>query len=596
MVSSIQRYDNNFHRYVLERPESNFEIDILLTSDWHFDNPKTDREMLFNHLDEVKKRNGYIIVNGDLLCLMMGKYDPRGSKSGIRPEHNGDNYLDLVINDTAEKLIPYAHNILQINKGNHETAVSKRSETDVLERLVERINAKAGSNIQLGAYTGFITLCLMRSGGTKHSCKIGYSHGNWGGVVTKGALSVQRYASFLDGADIIMSGHCFDEDTEILTSEGWIKHDKITNSTCVATMNLQSKKMEYQYINSIHRYSNYNKLYSIQAEGIDIMTTSEHGLVLEKRRTGDIIKCTTENFVNQKEVSIYNSTYGYTQSSLNINDDLLKLSSWIISDGSIDNGSIRFHFKKERKINRVCELLNNAKIPYSKNINKNGNCKINIPKSNSIEIIEVLGIKNKHFSPIYYLLDDRQSKLILDEYKYADGSVSKKGDCYVLYSNNLHDLSVLQSMCVKNGLKATIHNENETRGTSRLNVSSRSKTYFAKGRYNEVEYSGSVWCVNVDNGTLIVRRNGKVSVTQNTHDRWVMEFNMLSANSTKGIVENKTQYHVKTGTYKEEFVKGEGWATEKIGMPKSLGSVWCKIIYSRNEGLQFEFTPTRHKY
>ncbi|MDV3661620.1 hypothetical protein CMU70_14290 [Elizabethkingia anophelis] len=288
MVSNIQRYDSNFHRYVLERPESNFEIDILLTSDWHFDNPKTDREMLFNHLDEVKKRNGYIIVNGDLLCLMMGKYDPRGSKSGIRPEHNGDNYLDLVINDTAEKLIPYAHNILQINKGNHETAVSKRSETDVLERLVERINAKAGSNIQLGAYTGFITLCLMRSGGTKHSCKIGYSHGNWGGVVTKGALSVQRYASFLDGADIIMSGH--------------------------------------------------------------------------------------------------------------------------------------------------------------------------------------------------------------------------------------------------------------------------------------------------------------------THDRFVIEFNKLSANSTKGIVENKTQYHVKTGTYKEEFVKGEGWATEKIGMPKSLGSVWCKIIYSRNEGLQFEFTPTRHKY
>lgn len=61
--------------------------------------------MLFNHLEEAKKRNALIIVNGDLLCLMNGNYDPRRAKSAVLPEHNGDNYLDLVIQDTAEKLV-----------------------------------------------------------------------------------------------------------------------------------------------------------------------------------------------------------------------------------------------------------------------------------------------------------------------------------------------------------------------------------------------------------------------------------------------------------------------------------------------------------
>ena len=283
-----KRYQSNLHKYIIEQDKSNFELEILFTSDWHIDNPKTNREMLFNHLDEAVKRNALIVVNGDLMCLMQGKYDPRGSKSSILPEHNGNNYLDLVINDTAQKLLPYAKNIIQINQGNHETAVSKRAETDVLQRLVERINTLADTNIQLGAYTGFISINLSRSGGENKTFNIGYSHGNWGGVVTKGTLGVGRMASFLSNVDIVISGH--------------------------------------------------------------------------------------------------------------------------------------------------------------------------------------------------------------------------------------------------------------------------------------------------------------------THDRWVMEFNQLQPNFHKGKVENKTQYHVKTGTYKEEFTQGEGWAVERIGMPKSLGSVFCKVYYKRGEDLDFEFTPTRKMY
>lgn len=209
-VKKIKRFTSNFHRYEINSENHKFETEIFFTSDWHFDNPKTNRKMLFNHLDEAKSRNALIIINGDLLCLMNGNYDPRRAKSAVLPEHNSDNYLDLVIQDTAEKLVPYAHNILQINKGNHETSVSKRNETDILQRLVEKINTLAGSKIQLGAYRGFISISFGINGTNKRVLNIGYSHGNWGGVVTKGVLAVGRDAAIMDGVDIMITGHTHD--------------------------------------------------------------------------------------------------------------------------------------------------------------------------------------------------------------------------------------------------------------------------------------------------------------------------------------------------------------------------------------------------
>lgn len=206
-----QKFQSNYHHFKFDC-ESRDTLKLFVSSDWHFDNPKCNRKLLFKHLDEAMRIDAKIIVTGDLFCLMQGAYDPRKAKSDIMQEHNGNNYLDLVINDTAEKLKPYAKNIMLISRGNHETSVSRRSETDIMERFVERLNLIAGSNIQVGNYTGYYTMQFNNSG-SKFSLNFGYSHGNWGGVITKGTLSVVRMASIMPDADIIFSGH---------THDGWI--------------------------------------------------------------------------------------------------------------------------------------------------------------------------------------------------------------------------------------------------------------------------------------------------------------------------------------------------------------------------------------
>lgn len=211
MKIEATEYAPNYHRFLIKLDKPSV-VPLFASSDWHFDNPKCNRKLLFSHLDKAVEMGAMIVITGDLFCLMQGKYDPRGTKSSIRTEHNVDNYLDAVINDTANKLKKYAKNILLITDGNHETSVSRRAETDVMGRFIERLNLIAGTNIQRGKYTGYYTLCFDVNG-HRFSVDVGYSHGNWGGVITKGTLSVVRYASYMPDCDIMFSGH---------THDGWI--------------------------------------------------------------------------------------------------------------------------------------------------------------------------------------------------------------------------------------------------------------------------------------------------------------------------------------------------------------------------------------
>jgi hypothetical protein len=71
-----------------------------------------------------------------------------------------------------------------------------------------------------------------------------------------------------------------------------------------------------------------------------------------------------------------------------------------------------------------------------------------------------------------------------------------------------------------------------------------------------------------------------------------MNHPQLRMNEYKRKVEVRNQWHIKTGTYKEEFENGKGWAVEKIGMPKYLGSCFMTVYYNDKQNLEYTFTLT----
>jgi len=192
----------------------------LLISDLHIDNPKCKRETLMKDLEKAKAIGAKIYIFGDLFCLMQGKYDPRSSKHSLRPEHMVHNYIDSVIDDTAHLLAPYAHLITVISDGNHETNIVKRLETDPLERLCEILRTKFGSPVVHLPYMGFIVHRYEfqkkgsegegRTNSRVRSSTWFFSHGHWGGVISKGTQAASRYSAMAPQADLIYSGHTHD--------------------------------------------------------------------------------------------------------------------------------------------------------------------------------------------------------------------------------------------------------------------------------------------------------------------------------------------------------------------------------------------------
>lgn len=188
----------------------NTEQEFFLCSDVHIDNPKCDRKRFFRDMDEAKKRGAPVFIFGDLLCLMQGRYDPRSSRSGIRPEHNNEGYLDLVVKDTADLLTPYADNIIFASQGNHCTNIIKRLETSPLDRVFERLEMTTGKKVYIGGYHGFIKFVFEQKKSGIRSFLMYFHHGKFGGVVSKGVQGVARYGNWIPQADIFVSGHTHD--------------------------------------------------------------------------------------------------------------------------------------------------------------------------------------------------------------------------------------------------------------------------------------------------------------------------------------------------------------------------------------------------
>lgn len=101
---------------------------------------------------------------GDLLDIMQGKFDKRHTKSDVRPEYYGANYIDAVIEDAASMIQDSGMPWL-LGYGNHETSVIKRQETDPVQRIAERLRV-AEHPIWVGAYAGWIDMRFRRPDGS----------------------------------------------------------------------------------------------------------------------------------------------------------------------------------------------------------------------------------------------------------------------------------------------------------------------------------------------------------------------------------------------------------------------------------------------
>lgn len=217
--------------------QTDWERWFLLHSDEHWDNPHCDRKLLTKHHEQAKERRAGIIKIGDTFDAMGGKWDKRSDKSNLRPEHQHGDYLDSLVRTGADFYEPFAPLILLMGDGNHETAVRKAHETDLIERLCATLNDRTGSRIHHGGYSGWVRFMFTR-GSQRLSRRLWYTHGyGGGGPVTQDMIQGNRQQVFVENADIMASGHTHDcwamERPKLrLNDAGTIEHRSLWQLKC----------------------------------------------------------------------------------------------------------------------------------------------------------------------------------------------------------------------------------------------------------------------------------------------------------------------------------------------------------------------------
>jgi hypothetical protein len=112
-----------------------------------------------------------------------------------------------LVNTAAEYLEPYKTILTVRGNGNHESSIKKAHETDLNERLAERLRLNGGI-ARRGGYSGYVRFQITNNKRTNASLVLWYFHGSGGGgPVTRGVIQTNRQAVYVSDADIVCSGH-----------------------------------------------------------------------------------------------------------------------------------------------------------------------------------------------------------------------------------------------------------------------------------------------------------------------------------------------------------------------------------------------------
>ncbi len=213
MTSRLPRWERtapNVLTIFEEFSGSDWERYYLLSSDRHHDNLHCNQELEREHLEQALDRDAVILDFGDLSCAMQGKWDKRADPAQMRPELHGD-YLDRLVEYNARFYAPYARNWALMAPGNHETAIHRHHQTNLVERIAATANVLGDGSIQTCTYAGWVRFSFTRNSTRRQSIRLAWTHGyGGGGPVTRDVIQTARQAVYLANADIVASGHTHD--------------------------------------------------------------------------------------------------------------------------------------------------------------------------------------------------------------------------------------------------------------------------------------------------------------------------------------------------------------------------------------------------
>jgi spore cortex formation protein SpoVR/YcgB (stage V sporulation) len=327
---------------------------------------------------------------------------------------------------------------------------------------------------------------------------------------------------------LVMAHACVSGDTEYLTPTGWRRLDQYDDGP-VGQYHEDGRVTFVQPQRYIVR--DQADFIHVSSEKISQAITDDH-TVVAINGNDNLIKITGAELARRQaektrgfNCKFITGFYIDHESALNLSDEEIMLHIAIKADGSIVNPDVdkshwnakshyrvRFHLKKERKLERLRGLLSHMSIPFDERPSYDGRVAIDF---NYPELVA------KRFTAEWFNASPRQLRLIGEEVCYWDGSLASPNASFS--SSWKEDADFVQYVWAATGRHAHIGRDAD--GTWGVTQSERVGISLSQhgrdGRqaaqpFNRIPSAdGKAYCFTVDTGMLIIRHQDKISVTGN---------------------------------------------------------------------------------
>ena len=328
---------------------------------------------------------------------------------------------------------------------------------------------------------------------------------------------------------------CLTGDHEILTPRGWARIDSWTGGS-IAVWNPDSDAISFQSAEQVvFPYS--GDLIRIEHQRISQLSTPDHKMPV-RLPNGELVPRTAEALFDRyrTEIPVCSSRAGRKTKE----QDELRILIMTQADGHYtEDGSIKFGFKKLRKVERCKSLLRKAGITYSYvHYEKDQKHVFTIlPRHIPLWLRE---FRSKTFG--WWMLDE-DADVILDELEHWD--CYRAGPQSIQYSTtNRTNADIIQAVCELSGRKASIRTKVRDKAkTPNWNdafyvdiwLRPGSTTGVRRDQVSKETFDGLVYCAVTPTGYFLVRRNGKVWITGNSGK--LVQFQNMSKNEMPDLAD-----------------------------------------------------------
>ena len=414
---------------------------------------------------------------------------------------------------------------------------------------------------------------------------------------SSGAVSFMKM--FDTTMDVVSQGSCYEKGTEVLTDKGFKdfrevnpKLDKIAqvdeygNIDFTDVFELTSKK----YIGDLVKIRGLKK-----DDLISVAVTTNHRMVIERlkgskkagtrRWAGYTEIVTAEDLKLHRDNRLYIS--GKTITKSNRLSDIERLKIAFQADGRKDNRSntIRFRFVKQRKVERLLEIVKRIGLRYE----------LKIESNSGVTNIYIYDAKELKQPTLSWVELDKVSyewcQDFLEEVSKWDGHEYKH--CFNYSSINKENVDIIQAVASLCNKRTRIYTKTDRPGNRSdlytITISDNNKVQGDSCEIYREHYDDMVYCCIVPKGRILVRSNDRTLVCGNTRRGSFAAYLDIDHPDVEEFLQIKDIGNPIQNLFFSVCVP-DYWMQEMIDGDMEKRKLWARILESRQQkGLPYVF-------